>query len=254
MAKTLHVHFLPELTSPEELRGATVVMIDVLRSSTTMTEALAVGAREVIPCVELEEVRTRGAELPREELVLGGERGGKKIDLFDLGNSPTEYTAETVAGKTVIFTTTNGMKALDCAREAYEVLIGAPVNLSAICSAIAETRNVHLLCAGTDGQITREDVLAAGAITYQLTRKEETAPQLNDSAHLARAAWRNVVAGAVAAGEPLATRLAHEYRATLGGQNLLQIGLELDLVTCAEIDRHSIVPKLDLRDWRIRLE
>jgi len=253
MAKTIHVHFLPELTSPEELRGATVVMIDVLRSSTTITEALAVGAREVIPCVELEDVRTRGAELPREELVLGGERGGKKIDLFDLGNSPTEYTAETVADKTVMFTTTNGMKALHCAREAYEVLIGSPANLTAICNAIAETRNVHLLCAGTDGQITREDILAAGAITYQLTRKEETAPQIDDSANLARAAWRNVVAGAVAAGEPLAKRLAHEYRATLGGQNLLQIGLEHDLVTCAEIDRHAIVPKLDLRDWRIRL-
>ncbi len=251
MQKTLHVHFLPELTSAEELRGATVVMIDVLRSSSTITEALAAGVREVIPCVELEEVRIRGADLPREELALGGERGGVKIDLFDLGNSPTEYTAGTVGNKTLLFTTTNGMKALRLAREAYEVLIGAPVNLSAICDAVSETRNVHLLCAGTNGEISREDVLAAGAITYKLTRDEETAPEINDAANLARAAWRAVVASAFAAGESLSARLAHEFRATRGGQNLLRLGLEEDLVTCAEIDRHTVVPQLDLNQWRI---
>lgn len=251
MTKSLHVHFLPELVEREELRGATVVMIDTLRSSVTITEALVAGAREVIPCAELEEVRQRGADWPREELVLGGERGGVKIDLFDLGNSPSEYTPESVGGKTVLFTTTNGTKALVRSQQAYEVLIGSPTNLTAICQTVAGTMNIHLLCAGTDGQITREDVLTAGAIAYQLTRKEETATEVNDSANLARAAWRSIVAGAVAAGEPLPQRLAHEFRSTLGGRNLLQLGMEKDLVTCAEVDRHAIAPRLDLREWKI---
>lgn len=251
MAKTLRVHFLPDLTTPEALRGATVVMIDTLRSSVTMTEALAAGARAVVPCVELEDVRIRGNDYPRDEIVLGGERHGVKIDLFDLGNSPTEYTPETVGDKTVLFTTTNGMKALRRAHQAYEVLIGAPTNLKAVCDAVAETMNVHLICAGTNGQITREDILAAGAITYQLTRKEETAPEIDDAANIARAAWRNVVAGALAAGEPVGKRLALEYRATRGGQNLLKLGLEQDLMTCAEVDRHAIVPMLDLEQWRV---
>lgn len=250
MNKTLHVHFLPELTTPEALRGATVVMIDTLRSSVTITAALAAGAREVVPCVELEDVRIRSQDLPRDEIALGGERGGVKIDLFDLGNSPSEYTAETVGDKTVLFTTTNGMKAIRRAHQAYELLIGSPVNLTAICNAVAETMNVHLICAGTNGQVTREDVLAAGAIVYQLSRKE-SAPELDDAALVAQAAWRNVVAGALAAGEPLGQRLAHEFRATRGGRNLLKLGLENDLVLCADVDRYDLAPRLDFHNWRI---
>jgi 2-phosphosulfolactate phosphatase len=251
--KTLHVHFLPELISPEALRGATVVVLDVLRASSTIATALATEAKEVIPFLDVEGVRTAAQDLIREEIVLGGERRGVKIDLFDLGNSPSEYTKEAVGGKSVLFTTTNGTKAMERCREAHRVLIGAPVNLSAVCRTLADTLNVHLLCAGTGGRITREDILAAGAITYQLTRNEETAAEIDDSAHIARSAWRSVVAGAFAAGETPSVRLAREFRSCSGGQNLLSLGYEADLASCAAIDSLDCVPELDLPTWRILL-
>lgn len=251
--KTLRVHYLPELISPEALRGATVVVIDVLRASTTIATALANGAKEVIPFLNIEQVREAGAEMVREEIVLGGERRGVKIDLFDLGNSPSEFSPEVVTGKSVLFTTTNGTKAMERCREAHRVLIGAPVNLAAICRTLADTLNVHLVCAGTGGRITREDILMAGAITYHLTRNEETAAEIDDCAHVARSAWRGVVAGAFAAGEPASVRLAQEFRSCTGGQNLLSLGYEADLTTCAAIDSLDCVPELNLAAWRIVL-
>ena len=251
--KTLRVHFLPELISPEELRGGTVVVLDVLRASTTIATALAAGAREVIPFLDVEAALAASRDFPRAEIVLGGERRGVKIDLFDLGNSPSEYTPEVVASKSVLFTTTNGTRALERCREAHRVLIGAPVNLKATCAAVADTLNTHLICAGTDGRISREDVLAAGAIAYQLSRQEASAPKFDDCAQVAQAAWRGVVAGAFAAGEPASARLAREYRSSIGGQNLLTLGYEADLATAAAIDSLSSVPELNLDTWRIVL-
>src|SRR5687768_3032349 len=124
MPRTLDVHFLPELTSPEELAGGVVVVIDVLRASTTITYALAAGARELIPCLEIDDARAAATKLPPAQVVLGGERQGLPIAGFDLGNSPRDYTPERVGGKTVVFTTTNGTKAMLQCRQAARVLIG----------------------------------------------------------------------------------------------------------------------------------
>ena len=93
MDPLLHVHLLPALVAAEELAASTVVVIDVLRASTTINHALAEGAREVIPCLEVEEARRVAAGLPTGQAVLGGEREGLRIEGFDLGNSPCEYSA-----------------------------------------------------------------------------------------------------------------------------------------------------------------
>ena len=160
--RTLSVHFLPSLTSPEGFTDATVIVIDVLRASTTIIHALAAGAEKVIPCLEVEEAKTVAAKFPRDKVVLGGERAGLKIDGFDFGNSPGDYTQETVGGKTVVFTTTNGTRAMNACQRAKRVLIGGFVNMHALLLATSKDANVHLLCAGTNGQITLEDVLCAG--------------------------------------------------------------------------------------------
>ena len=111
MPKQVFVHFLPNLTTPERLADETVVVIDVLRASTTITWALASGASCVIPCLEVEKARAKAAEIGTDVL-LGGERAGELIEGFDLGNSPSEYTREMVDGKTIVFTTTNGTRAM----------------------------------------------------------------------------------------------------------------------------------------------
>src|SRR5205823_10380648 len=140
----------------------TVVVIDVLRATTTIVHALAAGAREVVPCLEVEDARRIAAELGKAA-ILGGERRGLPIPGFDVGNSPAEYTRQRVGGKTVVFTTTNGTRAMQRCKFASRVLLGAFVNFSAVCRELAVVDHVALVCAGTDGHVTREDTLLAGA-------------------------------------------------------------------------------------------
>src|SRR5262245_39532454 len=122
--RQIDVFLLPALVEPAALAGKTAVVIDVLRATTTIVQALATGAKEIVPLQEVDEAR-RLAEKLGEGAILGGERGGVLIPGFDLGNSPAEYTAAKVAGKTVVFTTTNGTRALQRCKMAERVLIGA---------------------------------------------------------------------------------------------------------------------------------
>lgn len=243
MTKTVSAFLLPELVSLDSVRGKTVVVIDVLRASTTITAALAAGARAIVPCLEVEEARRVAVE--RGDSVLkGGERGGLTIDGFEFGNSPSEYTTERVSGKTIVFTTTNGTKAMQRCREADAVLIGSFVNLAAVCRVLAERRGIVLLCAGTCGEITAEDVLFAGAVVDLLSTAEQTEFELNDQARLARDAWRT-------GHHATKSALVDSLRQTQGGRNLASIGLSGDIEAAANVDAFDIVPQLDTQNWRI---
>ncbi len=163
MPQSVFVHWLPTLFVPEDLRGGVAVVIDVLRASTTMSQALFAEANAVIPCGEVAEAQERAANLPGGSFLLGGERGGVKIPGFDLGNSPAEYTPERVAGRTIVFSTTNGTRALKRCEQADQILIGCFANLDAVAKAVGKTGlPAHLVCAGTDGVLSAEDVLCAG--------------------------------------------------------------------------------------------
>lgn len=253
---TLHVHFLPQLVDEGELAGGVAVVIDVLRATTTIIYALAAGAREVFPCLEIEDAWRLAATLPREQRLLGGERSGVKIEGFDLGNSPAEFTPATVGGKTLIFTTTNGTRAMLHCGQAAELILAAFVNLAAVCQrlqpAIADQAgHVHILCSGTAGTITREDVLLAGAIVDRLAHAD---PELNDSARIAMDAWHGGLAaaglsGTTAAAEP--ARLAAVLQQSRGGRNLTRLKLEADILDAARIDRFAIVPRFDPRSGRL---
>jgi 2-phosphosulfolactate phosphatase len=251
--KLLNVHNLPKQVERDELTGSTVVVIDLLRATTTITQALASGAREVLPFLEVEDAIAAWTKADREEIVLGGERSGLRIDGFDLGNSPRDYTPQAVAGRCVFITTTNGTRALDHARLARRVVVGAVVNLSAVVASVKEEPRVDILCAGTDGRETGEDIVTAGAIVDQLCRLPTADWQLNHAAAMAGRDWRLIVAKAQSTGCSLDERLAIDLRDTPGGRNLLDIGLEQDLVDCAQIDRFDVVPELDVREWKIRL-
>lgn len=241
---SLRVHLLPDLVRPEDLTGRTVVVVDILRATTTVVHALAAGATEVIPLGVVEEAQARATAIG-STAVLGGERGGKRIAGFDLGNSPLEYTPERLAGKTLVFTTTNGTRAMLHSRQAARILIGAFVNLSALCRELSAADAVDIVCAGTDRQITREDVLFAGAVGDELGRDRPR--ECNDQAELAIDAWRNA-AREMTKGSPLAAIL----RGSLGARNLIEIGQERDIEIAATIDKFDLAPELDAAAWRIR--
>lgn len=242
----INVHFLPALTTAERLAGKIVVVIDVLRATTTIVFALAAGATEVIPCLEVEEAR-EAARRRAGRAALGGERGGLAIEGFDLGNSPAEYTPESVRGKSVFFTTTNGTRAMTVCRQARRVLLAGFVNLSAVCQELKreadEVLKLDIICAGTDGEITREDVLLAGAITDELIRGRMADLAVNDQANIARDAWL----ACQQSGVPLEVCLL----ASRGGRNLCHIGHASDIRLATQIDRHTVVPELLLEEWRI---
>jgi 2-phosphosulfolactate phosphatase len=255
MPAILNVYALPSLVAEEELAHGTAVVIDVLRASTTIVFALEAGAREVVPCLEIDEARAAAEQFERDEVVTGGERHGLPIDGFDLGNSPSEYTPERVGGKTVVLTTTNGTRAILRCRKAERVLIGALVNASAVYEQLLDQQQVNIVCAGTDGQFSRDDVLLAGLLVERLQRRSGLIYQLNAQAITARENWLAAFSVPAALGaEPLEPeRVADQLRNSPGGQNLTAIGLDDDILTAAEIDRFPGVPELVPGQMRIRL-
>ena len=246
----LNAYFLPDSIRDGDLDGRTVVVIDILRATTTIVHALGAGAAEVIPCLEVDEARQVARDFGKSA-ILGGERSGGKIAGFDLGNSPAEYTPKVVAGKTLVFTTTNGTRAMLRCRGARQILLGGFVNSSAICRILKDESLIALLCAGTDGQITREDVLFAGAVVYQLAdegslSKGSPVWELNDQALIAAAAWRATLR------DVSPKSLSEQLRSSIGGRNLLGMGHGSDIDLAAQMDKFDFVPELDLSNWRIR--
>ena len=252
MPFVLQAHFLPRLADPEMLAGATCIVLDALRATTTIAHALAAGAERVLPMQEVSEAMSAAAALPKSSYLLGGERSGVRIPGFDLGNSPREYQPERVAGRTLVFTTTNGTRAMLHCHRARAVLLAAFVNRSAVASRLIDDDNVHLVCAGTNGEITREDVLAAGAI-IDLASRERADAELNDQATLARDAWRSVVAGIdPCQTELLSARLRRTLRDTQGGKNLIALGLETDIDDAGSLDAVAVVPETLPPVWQFR--
>lgn len=232
---SLYVHLLPSLFQPEDLQGDTVVVIDILRATTSMTHALANGAKKIIPCLTVEEAFAAKEE-HQPNVLLGGERGGVKIDGFDLSNSPDDYVAKYAANQTIVFTTTNGTKALLKSEQADEIYLGCFANLSYVADLCRQAnRNIHLVCAGTNGEVSNEDVLFAGAVANKLA---DTARPANDSASLAGILWEHAMSRRE---NGVHQCICDSY----GGANLQKLGFDRDIVTAAEIDTLPIVGRFD---------
>jgi 2-phosphosulfolactate phosphatase len=249
----INVHNLPRCVSEDELVGSAVVVIDLLRASTTICQALAVGAREVVPFRTIEETLAAAEKAGRSNVVLGGERGGKPIEGFDLGNSPSEYTPDAIRGRPVYITTTNGTQALYHARKAKRVIVGSIVNRSAVVASLKDEPRVDLLCAGTNGNVTGEDMAAAGAFVQLLRDQYEGHGPISKDTISAASSWLFVENVAAIADISISESLVQVLRGSDGGRNLIEIGLDRDLVDCAQIDRLDVVPELDVNSWRIRL-
>jgi 2-phosphosulfolactate phosphatase len=160
---------------------------------------------------------------------------------FDLGNSPAQFTPQSVGGKYVVLTTTNGTKALLHCRLADRILIGSFANLSPLCTRFFQCPRVDLVCAGTDEQVTDEDLLLAGAIAERLAAGGNW--KLDESSQRCRGGWQEVVRGA--RDDELPSRIVTTIRSALGGRNLIKIGSQRDIETAAAIDRFDIVPHFD---------
>lgn len=176
--------------APADVAGKLVIVIDVLRASTTIVTALAAGARGVVPCESVEDAVQRARAFDRSEVRLGGERRTQRIEGFDLGNSPSEYTVASVGGRTVMLTTTNGTRALLACNGAEEVFVAAFVNATATVDAVRGLRRrgmaqeVLVLAAGQERRMALEDAVCAGRLVRGLARGVKSR-QLGDGARTA---------------------------------------------------------------------
>ena len=228
------VRFTPEEARADDLAGVTAVVIDVVRATSCIVEAIANGARAVHPAVLVEEaVALRTALDGRgQRALLCGERGGIRIDGFDLGNSPAEFTAAAVGGRRLVMTTTNGTRAFAAAAGAERVLAASFLNQGAVAGAVRGDGAVTIVCAGKAGRFALDDAVCAGHLVRAVTDGAVAAVELADGA---------VAARDLAAAHPVS---ADMLAGTAAGRALVDVGLGSDLALCARADRHQIVPMM----------
>lgn len=234
----IDVAFVLELV-PEDLAGKTTVVIDVLRATSTILAACGAGAPYIVPVTTLEEAQALAAEYADQGgCYVGGERNKLKPAGFDFGNSPREYL-QLAEAKPIVFTTTNGTRALKRVATSRQVLIASMANGAAVAEKLLNSAalDVLLVCSGTLGKIAAEDVLCAGLIISEV---EKRAPaQLTDGARIALASYRQVAAN-----------LEQFFLHTTSGQGLSKLGLRDDVLHAARINHSSLVPYY--ADGRIR--
>jgi 2-phosphosulfolactate phosphatase len=236
----VRVFFSIAEVDPAELQERTVVVIDVLRATSTIVTALAHGARAIYPVANPEEAIRLISSLGREDTLLCGERKGLKIEGYHLGNSPSEFTASRVGGRRLVMNTTNGTRALNAASGAARVLVGSLLNLGAVARATAVSDTLVVLCAGREDRFALDDALCAGMLLDRLAEANGEGLELDDAGRVAR-----LLSGQMSTDAEL-------LRGVDGGRALVAIGLGADVEQCARIDLHDIVP--EMQDRVIRLD
>jgi len=232
----LLIEVLPSAGSPwvPPLANKIAVVVDVFRATSTMVTALANGCQAIIPVLTTEEaVERRRTE---KGAILAGERKALKIEGFDLGNSPFEYTPEVVGGKKIIMTTTNGTRAIQAVAAAQCVWIASFLNAESIAQSIFKylennlnIEGIVIICAGSEDRFDIPDTLCAGMLIHRFGNGAE----LNDLG-LAASMLYNLTKG----------NILETLQETEHGRLLHSLGFERDVVYCAQTNILPIVPVL----------
>lgn len=231
MSARVDVEFAAKDAPKAVNRGDLIIAVDVLRSSSSIVNALANGAKAVIPTETLKEAYELHEQHP--DYLLAGERKGRKPKGFDLGNSPLEFVRDVVGGKTVSMTTTSGTAALVRCRKAEHVLVGAFLNVEAVAGKTAEIAqrkglNISFVLAGEKGLFSLEDFLCAGAIASKFP---SSGLELSDK-----------TLAAVFAFEHVKDALSEYVVKSRHARHLVELGFERDVVFSCGLDRFGIVP------------
>ncbi len=229
------VAFTPANLTKDEVAGRGVFVIDVLRATTTMCAALFHGAKGLIPVGSIEEAMKLAQTLGSADVLLAGERHGKPIAGFNLGNSPLEMTESRVKGKTLIMTTTNGTGALLASAGAAQVYLAAAANLSAAGARarqlLAEGADLLIVCAGREGRFGLDDAYTAGRLVMETLGGRTRLDGLNDAA---------------VAAVDLVRRYGGRWDLPLvrsaAGRNLESLGMTDDVAEAAKQDRYPVLP------------
>jgi len=228
----IDVVLVPQEIEGKNLDHTTAIVIDVLRASTCIANAVANGCDGVIPTVSVEEAMDISRAYSRDDYLLCGERKNEKIEGFDLGNSPLEFSSDRVQGKKLIMTTTNGTRAIRTAKTAQDVIIGGFWNVSACCElAVALDRDILIVCAGQNGRFAMEDAICAGAFADKLSALANAEIEETDGCRMARLLY-----------DTFRNRLREALARTAHGRNLINTGFGEDVKAAARTDCVDVVP------------
>lgn len=231
--KTIDVCLSPELMHLYSVEDKSVVVVDILRATSSMTTAFAHGVESIYPVAKLDDCRA----MKSKGYLIAGERDGEKVADFDLGNSPFEYMAENLKGKQIAFTTTNGTQAIAKSIGAKEIIIGAFLNLSAVAAhLIKSNNNILIVCAGWKGKVNLEDSVFAGALAEKLKDRFTDAC---DAPLMARHLY-------TAAKSDMAQFLSESSHV----RRLNKLNIHEDMEFCLTLDKYNVVPVL--RDGTLR--
>lgn len=231
---TIRVHSLPSRVTDQDLSESFTAVIDVLRATSTIVQAFSSGCKRVIPAVSREDALKLKSSYP--EALLCGESRGLKIDSFDLGNSPVEFTPEKVDGKELIFCTSNGTVAMRSAMARNARLLAACsfLNLEAVAARITAVKpdSVAIICSGSHGEESVEDLACAGALSERLMSLipgSELDRQAQDAVDLYCSYGRDIL--------KILTESSH-------GRYLMDLGFTQDIVFCSNLNSKTAVPML----------
>ncbi len=221
----IEVCLSPALIDLYSLKGKIVVIVDILRATSSMVTGFAHSVEKIIPVTAVDKC----LQLKAEGCIAAGERNGQIVEGMDMGNSPFSYMAETLKGKTVAMTTTNGTLAIEKAREATQILIGAFLNIQHLADHLKQSKqDILIFCAGWKGRVNMEDSLFAGNLIQLLTATHSIE---DDSAHLALSMYQQ------AQGD-IATYLAPCAHA----QRLAKMNIQKDIDFCFQKDKYQVIP------------
>ncbi|MCX5752430.1 MAG: 2-phosphosulfolactate phosphatase [Candidatus Krumholzibacteria bacterium] len=230
----MNIKFYATLEQAEKnsLQNASVVVIDVLRASSTIVAAVESGAERIIPIADVETASRLVRPAERDKKLLAGERKCLPVPGFDLSNSPGEFTPARVRGKTLVMTTSNGTRAIATAAKAARIVICALTNLHAVAAALRAERELVVLCCGSEGSIAAEDLLCGGMLLMAL--EPSASPEsISDAARIAR-----VVA------EEFGSNAEAFVRSSDHGRRLIELGFEKDVVFCSRVGVSLSVPEV----------
>lgn len=230
----LDVFFTPLQVKLADTQGRLVIIVDVLRASTTVATALGNGAKTVIPLEGPDEVISRSKEFHRSQIILAGEQKMHPITSFDLGNSPQDFTKKAVEGKTILITTTNGTRALLGVQGARDIVIASYVNFTAVLAmmkvAASSNTDIAIICAGEEGGFTLEDTACAGRYVRAIPKRADGV-QMNDAA-----------SASVLIEKKYGENIAKLFKESTHGQALQAAGFGDDLAAAAKVDAYPVVP------------
>lgn len=228
------VFMSPGEVAQGQTQGRVIAVIDVLRASTTIAVALANGARTVVPLESADEVITRSRQFQRGDVLLAGERRMVAIPGFDMGNSPLEFSAGSIGGRTVLISTTNGTRALTGLQGSIDIVVASYVNHAAVAAllraAARSGADISIVCAGTEGHFSLEDSACAGRYVRSILNAVPTAAP-NDAARACELIDRTY-----------GDNIEKIFKDSSHGQALAEAGFVGDLVACAAVDSHPVVP------------